>query len=117
MSFADPQSVTVNAVAKSMPRIMTGSTDSTYRTADGVFQMRISHQYTKSRSRRMVRLDQTVVAADPLTAVNSSQSAGVYIVIDEPKFGFDDTTLGYMVEALKGWLTSANYNKLLGSES
>lgn len=115
--FADPQSVTVNTVAKSMPKIKQGATDATYRTADETFQLRISHQTTKSRTRRMVRLDQTVIAADPLSAVNTSQSAGVYLVIDEPKFGFDDATLDYMVDALVGWLTAGNIAKLLGSET
>lgn len=115
--FTDPQSVTYNSVAKTMPRIKTGPSDSTYRTADETFQFRISHQSTAKRTRRMVRLDQTLIAADPLTAVNSSQTAGVYLVIDEPKFGFDDATLDYMVDALVAWLTSGNIAKLLGSET
>lgn len=117
MAFTDPQSVTVNSVAKSMPRIEVGAMNSVYRTADGVWQLRISHQTTKTRNRRMVRLDNTVIAADPLTAVNSSQVAGVYLVVDEPKFGFDDTTLDYQVDALVAWLTAGNIAKLLGSES
>lgn len=115
--FSDPQSVTINAVAKSMPRIKQGATDATYRTADEAFQMRISHQVSKSRTRRMVRIDQNVIAADPLTAVNTSQSASVYIVIDEPKYGFSDADLDYLVDGLVGWLTAGNIAKLLGSES
>lgn len=114
--FLDPQVVTVNTVAQSMPRIKLGSSDATYRTADEAFQMRISHQTTKSRTRRMVRLDQTKIAADPLSAVNTSQTAGVYIVIDEPKFGFTDGELDYLVDAMIAWLTTANIAKVLGSE-
>lgn len=114
--FADPQVVTVNTVAQSMPRIKLGSSDATYRTADETFQMRISHQTTKSRTRRMVRLDQTVIAADPLTTNNYSQTAGVYLVIDEPKFGFTDAQLDYLADALIAWLTPANIAKVLGSE-
>lgn len=115
--FADPQSVTINAVPKSMPRIKQGQTDCTYSTADGEFKLRISHQATKTRTRRMVRLDQTVIAADPLTAVNAAQTAGVYLVVDEPVFGFDDVQLDYLVDGVVGWLTSGNIAKLLGSES
>lgn len=115
--FTDPQSITVNAVAQSMPKIKIGSSDATYRTADEVFQMRISHQPTKSRTRRMVRIDQTLIAADPLTSTNSSQSAAVYLVIDEPKFGFTDAQLDYLVDALVLWLTPANIAKVLGSET
>jgi hypothetical protein len=60
--FADPQSVTINAVPVSLPRVSIGASDATYRAADETVQMRISHQSTKGRKRRMVRLDQTVIA-------------------------------------------------------
>lgn len=117
MAFTDPQSVTVNAVPKSLPRIGSeGSQGSKYCTADGEFSMRISHQKTKGRWRRMVRLDQQVIAADPLTAENAYQSAGVYLVIDEPEFGFDDTTLDYLAAALIAWLSAGNRAKLYGGE-
>lgn len=65
----------------------------------------------------MVRLDQTVIAADPLTSENSSQKAGVYLVVDEPDFGFTDTELGYLITALKDFLSSGAVAKLLGGES
>lgn len=118
MAFADPQSITVNAVPKSLPRISAGESQSVYKTADDEFQMRISHQKTKTRVRRMVRIDQKVVAADPLTAENTYQTAGVYIVVDEPEFGFTDTVLGYLVTALKDWVVAGtNTAKLLGSET
>lgn len=118
MAFADPQSITVNAVPKSMPRISTGESQSVYKTADDEFQMRISHQKAKSRMRRMARVDQKVVAADPLTAENSYQTAGVYLVVDEPEFGFTDTDLGYLVSALTAWLAAGtNTAKLLGAET
>jgi hypothetical protein len=115
--FTDPQSVTVNTVATDLPRIKVGDQNATYRSADETLQMRVSHQSTGSRNRRMVRLDQTVIAADPLTSVNTSQTAGVYLVIDEPNFGFDDVDLDHLVDALVLWLTSANIAKVLGSES
>lgn len=115
--FADPQSVTINAVPVSLPRVLVGSGEATYRSADETVQMRISHQDSKGRKRRMVRLDQTVIAADPLTAENASQKAGIYLVVDEPSFGFTDTQLDYLVDALIAWLSSANIAKILGGES
>lgn len=115
--FADPQSVTINAVPVSLPRVLVGSGEATYRSADETVQLRISHQDSKGRKRRMARLDQTVIAADPLTAENASQKAGVYIVIDEPSFGFDDTNLDYLVDALIAWMSTANIAKILGGES
>lgn len=115
--YADPQSVTINAVPISLPRVSIGTSEATYRSADETVQMRISHQASKGRKRRMVRLDQTVIAADPLTAENASQKAGIYLVVDEPTFGFEDADLDYLADALIAWLTPANIAKLLGGES
>ena len=115
--FADPQSITINAVPKSMPRISSDGTASSYSTADEEVQMRISHLFSKSRKRRMVRVDQRVVAADPLTSVNVYQSVGVYLVIDQPEYGFSDAEIDYIVQGLKTWLSTANVLKILGSES
>lgn len=116
--FTDPQSVTINAVPASLPRILIGNAEATYRAADDTVQMRISHQDSKGRKRHMVRVDQTVIATDPLSSENVSQKAGVYVVIDEPSFGFSDTELGYLITALTAWLAAGtNAAQLLGSES
>lgn len=108
MSLATPQSVTIDAVASDLHRVEDDKTSSLYSSEDGTLQLRVSHQQSKTRTRRMVRLDQTVIAADPLTAENAYQKAGVYIVIDEPAFGFSDAELEDIVDGLKTWLTSAN---------
>nr|URG16508.1 MAG: coat protein [Leviviridae sp.] len=117
MAFADPQSVTINAEAQSLPRVSVGSSESTYRKADGTVQLRISHQTNKKRIRRMVRLDQTIVAADPLTAENAFQKAGVYLVVDEPEIGFTDEQVDYLADALIAFMTPANIAKVLGGET
>lgn len=116
--FSDPQSVTINSVATSLPRVLIGAGNATYRSADEAVSLRISHQDSKNRRRRMVRLDWIIVAADPLTAENTSQTAGVYLVVDEPVVGFTDAQLGYIVDALLDWAgTAGNISKLLGGES
>lgn len=115
MSLATPQSVTINAVATDLHRITEDSTSSQYSNPDGTLQLKVSHQSSKNRVRRMVRLDQTIVAADPLTAINSFQKGGVYLVIDEPSIGFSDTELDYLVDALILWLTPTNIAALLAS--
>lgn len=118
--YTDPQSVTINATPYSLPRTGIGDGNATYKSSDGTVQMRISHREAKGRMRRMVRLDQTIIAADPLTAEQQYQTAGVYLVIDEPSVGFTDAQLQYIVTALNTWLTAstnANTTKLLGSET
>lgn len=117
MAFTDPQSITVNAVPKSLVKIKSDGEKTLYRTADEEFSFTISHQQTKTRTRRMVRVDQRIVAADPLSSVNEYKSAGVYLVIDEPEYGFTDAQLDYIVQALKTWLSSGNVAKVCAGES
>lgn len=116
MSFTDPQSITVNAVAKSMPRISTEGQRSVYQKPEEDFKMTISHQAARDRTRRMVRVDQRVVATDPLTSASEYKTLGVYLVIDEPEYGFSDTEIDYLVQALKGWASTANILKVCGNE-
>lgn len=116
MSFSDPQSITVNSVAKSMPRISTEGSRSVYQKAEEDFKMTISHQVARDRTRRMVRVDQRVVATDPLTSTSEYKTLGVYFVIDEPEYGFTDTEIDYLVQALKTWASTANVLKVLGAE-
>lgn len=116
MAFSDPQAVTVNLVEKSLARIKTDGYRSEYSTSDEAFKMTISHQESKTRTRRMVRLDQRVVATDPLNSTNEYKSLGTYLVIDEPEYGFEDTDIDYLVQALKAWLTTANVLKVCGHE-
>lgn len=117
MSFADPQSITINAVPYSLPRVQIGSSECTYKNADGTVSLRISHQENKGRVRRLVRVDQTIIANDPLTSEPDYQTAGVYIVVDEPKVGFTDVQLDNLVDALIAWFSTANIAKILGSET
>jgi hypothetical protein len=114
--LADPQSVTINAVATSLPKTSNGPTQNVFTSADGNTSMTVKQNVTASRFRREVRLSQQKIAADPISAVNKQIGTSVYLVIDEPKTGFSDVELGYLIDALKAWLTSANYNKVLGGE-
>ncbi len=115
--LTDPQSVTVNAVAISLPRTQQGPAVNIYTSADGKTVMTTKQNVTTSRFRREVRLAQSKVAADPISAVNAVSGVSVYFVVDEPRNGvFSDAEIGYLIDALKAWLTSANYNKVLGGE-
>lgn len=114
--FTDPQSVTIDGVANSLPRVNTQATKSIYKTADGSLQLTLSHQASKGRTRRMMRLDKVVVAADPLSAVNSYQTAAVYLVSDSPDVGFSIDNIDDIVQGFKTWLSTANVSKVLGGE-
>lgn len=117
MAFADPQSITVNAVAQSLPRIQSANGVGTFQKDDGSYALTISHTVGK-RSRRQVRVDFSKIAADPYaTAVNNKYTGSVYLVIDHPPAGgWTNAEIKDIVLGLTGWLTSANVLKVLGSE-
>lgn len=110
-----PQSITIDTVSTDLHKVIDDGLASTYKSADGNLEFKVSHQINSKRARRMVRLDQTTIAADPLTAINASQKAGVYLVIDEPIFGFTNAEMEDLVDALKAWLSSANILAMLAS--
>jgi len=114
--LADPQSVTVNAVAISLPRTKQGESQNIYTSADGNTSLTTKQNTTASRFRREIRLSQKKIAADPISAVNTEKGFSVYLVVDEPRTGFTDVEIGYAIDALKAWLSSTNYNKVLGGE-
>lgn len=107
--FTDPQSVTINAVATSLPKTSVNGSSSVYTSADGAVTMTVSHQRDK-RKRSVVRLDQKKTAADPLLAdrnVESSQS--VYLVVNAPLNGvFSNAEQKYLIDALTGFLTASS---------
>lgn len=114
--LADPQSVTVNAVAQSLPAVARKELASEYRKDDGSYALIISHAEGK-RNRRVVRLENRKIATDPLTAENAEFSMSTYLVIDTPPVGYTNTELKDIVLGLTAWLTSANVLKVLGGES
>jgi len=119
MAFADPQSVTINAVANSLPRTSSGVSSGGFSTADGITKLLISHSYGK-RTRRTARIDFAKIAADtynPTLNVRSTMSA--YVVVDVPVTGFTVLEQKYIVDALTLWLTASSSAKtiqLLGGE-
>jgi len=100
-----------------LPRTRQSPTENVYTSADGNTTFTTRQTNTSARFRREIRLSQQKVAADPISALNKQVGYSVYLVIDEPKFGFSDTELGYAIDALKAWASSTNYNKILGGES
>jgi len=116
--FADPQSVTVNAVAQSLPAISREGKKSVYQKNDGSYTLTISHDTNTKRERHLVRLDHRKTVSDPLTPANNVDvSASVYVVIDNPITGFTDTELSNDAAGLLAWYNATNVGKSLGLES
>jgi len=116
--FTDPQTVTVNAVAQTLAAISRETMKSLYREDVAEYELVISHQENSKRNRRVVRVNRTLVSADPfIPAQNVENTVSYYLVIDAPIAGFTMTQMKDDVLGLTGWLTSANILKVLGGES
>lgn len=115
--FADPQSVTVNAVAQSMPRVSSKELSSIYSKSDGTFKLTISHTPSKDRIRSMVRIDQRAIVTNPLDSTNDYDTLSFYSVIDRPVYGFTTAQVEQLVAGFQAWLTAGNVDKLIGTES
>lgn len=115
--FADPQSITVNAVPISLPAVSRSDTSSVYSSSDSTVQLKIQRQ-VKNRKRFNVRIDFKKVASDPFdTAKNAEFSGTVYLIMDMPHVGFTTVEVKDYALALAAWATSANLLKVLGHET
>lgn len=120
MAFADPQSVTINAIANSLPRVSSGVHTGEFAKDDGNVALKISHQYGK-RNRRMIRLDHKKVAADPFASgLNVQYGMSVHVVVDTPNVGYTVAEAKQVVDGLIAYLTAssgARVSQLLGGEN
>lgn len=120
MAFADPQSVTINAVANSLPRTSNGVNSGVFTKDDGAVKLSVSHNYGK-RTRRTIRLDSTKIAADPLQpSTNARYSMSTYLVVDTPVTGYTNAEIKQIIDGLTAYLTAssgARVTQLLGGEN
>lgn len=118
MAFADPQTVTVNSVARVMARILNDGTSAVYQSADESWKLSISHTTSRNgRTRTQVRFDQRAVVSNPLDSSNDYDTLTYYTVIDRPAYGFSMVQVEQIVAGLNAWLTNATVDKLYGKES
>lgn len=120
MAFADPQSITINAVAQTLPRTGQGPNSGSFTKDDQTVKLTVSQQYGK-RTRRTIRVDHQKITPDPLVAsTNIRAGMSVYIVVDTPLPGaYTVTEAKQIVDALTGYLTAssgARVTQLLGGE-
>lgn len=119
--FADPQSVTINAVAQTLPRVSTEKDSGVFRKDDANVELVVSHSYGKARNRRLLKLTHRKIAADPLLAgTNVNYSMTVTMVVDHPQIGYSIAEQKQIVDALTAYATAssgAKVTQLLGGEN
>lgn len=117
MAFADPQSVTIDAGAVSLPRTGLALDEGTFTDSTGEVTLSVKHSSTR-RTRHTVKLSKSIIVADPLVpAQNQNVSYSAHIVIDMPKNGLAVSDAVALADALVLWCTSANLTKVAGGES
>lgn len=118
MALADPQTVTVNALAKTLPRVASGDFSGTFMSVVDGLTFSVKHTEGR-RNRSNVRLDFEKIAADVLVPTsNKPYSLSVYLVIDTPLQGFTTAEIGYYLKAVSDWVAIAgNQTKILNHES
>lgn len=117
--LTDPQTVTINSVALSLPAISRGDNKSVYKTSDGTHTLTIGHEYKPTRSRFVVRLDTVLVSEDPYnTALNKPFSNSVYLVIDSPVIGMTPAAVATYVQGLVDYIDGSGFiAKVIGGET
>jgi len=129
MAFPDPQTVTVNSVAKVMALILSDGSNvnnirKIYQLSDQTFTLTISQQTLKkggkTKLNSMVRLDQRKIVANPLGGADADSDYDTqswWFVYERPEYGFDATECANLGTGLKTWLDSTAMGKLFGRES
>lgn len=124
MAFADPQSVTINAIANSLPRVSLGLGTGIFQKDDGLVVLTVSSRGGNSkgpkRRQTRARLDHSKVGPDPFNgALNAKYGMSVSIILDTPTVGYTLTEQKQVVDALIAWASAtsgANITRLLGGE-
>lgn len=119
MAFADPQTVTINAIANTLPRTSSGVNSGAFTKDDGTVRLSVSHAYGK-RTRRTIRVDHNKIAPDAITGINTRVSMSAYVVVDVPLSGYTTAEAKQVADGLAAYLTAssgARLTQLLGGEN
>lgn len=117
MALTDPQSVTVDSEAKSLPRTGFSPNSGTFTSEDGNLQLQVSHQQA-SRIRHMVRLSDKRAVSNPLVPdQNLAVSMSSHLVIDMPRNGYTVAEIADLSAALTAWCTVSNLTKVISGQS
>lgn len=120
MALADPQSITINSIAVSLPRTSNGVNSGAFASNDGLVKETISHQYGK-RNRHLFRVDHSKVAPDPFVpSQNAKYSMSCYIVCDTPTTGYTVAEQKQVIDGLIAQLSATSgalLTKILGGEN
>ena len=111
MAFADPQSVTINAVAHDLRR---NSMDPSgiFLKDDGSIKLTISNRKVKNRNQLLFRLDHSKIAPDVFTSDNIRHTFSVWLSVDAPSEGYTIAEQKQVVDGVLAALTASSGAKI-----
>jgi hypothetical protein len=114
MAFADPQSITINAVALSLARVAQDP-QGTFLTSDSLVKETIGQSANgANRFRRLIRLDHSKIAANPFdSTLNARYNMACYVVVDVPSVGYTVTEQKQVTDGFMTYLTASSGAKML----
>lgn len=117
MAFADPVTLTVATLGKTLNRVGPQNGSSQYKSTDGAWSKKVSHSRGK-RLRSVMRFDQTKTAADPLiTGTNRIYGQSVQIILDTELSGFStQEKIDLLIAAADYLKAGTNSTKFVGEE-
>lgn len=117
--YADPQTITINAVPKTLNKLTTSEAGSKFATSTRDVLMGVSHSYGR-RVRHTIRLQNDTLVANPLiSGQNVSQSMSVYVAVDLP-VGYDTAAAKQVTDGFIAYLAASSGSamaKLIGGEA
>lgn len=117
------QTVTINAVPHTVPRVSSGVSSSKFREDDGELVLTVSHQKGRGGRtvRSMIRLDHKKVAADPMiTAQNLQYNFSTWLALEKPEVGYTVVEAKQIVDGFIAALNASSgllITKILGEET
>jgi hypothetical protein len=117
--FAEPITITVNAVPIAFTKRSTSGTSAVWASADGLWTLEISHKdIGKDRIRSVAKLTQKKVVTNPLDSTNDWDTNVTYSVNERPSFGFTTTEMKNQFSGFSTWFVlAATQDKFLAQES
>jgi hypothetical protein len=115
--LSEPITANISAVDIVMPRVKIEPNKSTYQSQDGLHRLIVGYTENRGSTRFLIRYEEDAVSADPISAANKKVTAAVYLVIDQPSFGIDDTRVGAIVTGFKALLDTSFIGKVLGNQT
>jgi len=120
MAYADPQTVTINAVPNTLPRVSSDRNAGVFQKDDGTIALAVSHQYGK-RVRRALKLTHQKTITDPVISGNFTRvNIDFTFVVNAPLVGYSVAEAKQIGDALTAYLTAssgARLTQLLGGEN